>query len=587
MKTKPNHSELERKVSQLEEKLDKVGIDLLWEIFSQDPVPTLIRNVKKGRNIRYNQAMFKLTGYSQDDVPDVETWLTKIYPDKKNRKTVKELINKSFKQELDLKEYEVVITRKDGQKRFVEFSLFNVLIQGKSTEFQVVEAIDITERKRAAEELKKANKKLQQWNLELDQRVKERTQELQESENRLKMALEGANEGLWVIDFKENKMFFSAESAEMLGYELEELGTTSDKWDKITHPDDWPLVEQRLADHYEGRTSLYEAEYRAKTKEGGWKWILGHGRVMKRDKKGHPIQAIGTHVDITKLKETEIELRESEEKFRSLVEHAPFGLLIVDSDRKIGYFNPQFKTIFGYSKKELSNIDSWFKKAYPDKLYRKKVKSIWNKAINQPNQRSPEPYQFDIISKTGHSKIVRVKFVSLKEKSCLVTYEDITEIATAQEALEKREKELELKTASLEEVNTALRVLLKRIEEDKTELEEKVLYNMKDLVLPYIAKLEQSRLSENQKSFLTILKSNLDDIVSPFSRRMAASHLNLTPREVQVANLLKEDKITKEIAELLNMSESSVEFHRHNIRKKLGLVGKKVNLRTYLQSLQY
>jgi PAS domain S-box-containing protein len=587
MKTKPTYSELERRVLQIEEQLNKIGIDLLWEIFSQSPVPTLIRNVKKGRNIRYNQAMFKLTGYSQDDVPDVETWLTKIYPVKKIRKTVKELINKTIKQELDLKEYEVVITRKDGQKRYVEFSLFNVLIQDKSTEFQVVEAIDITERKQAVEELKKANKKLQQWNLELDLRVKERTQELQESENRLKMALEGANEGLWVIDFKENKMIFSGETAEMLGYNPEELGSTEKQWDKFTHPDDWPLVEQRLVDHYEGRTSLYEAEYRARTKEGSWKWILGHGRVMKRDKKGRPIQAIGTHVDITKLKETEIELRESEEKFRSLVENAPFGLLIVDSDRKIRYFNPQFKTIFGYSKKELPNIESWFKKAYPDKSYRKKVNSIWNNAINQPNHSSPEPYQFNIISKTGESKIVRVKFVSLKEKSCLVTYEDITEIATAQEALEHREKELELKTASLEDVNTALRVLLKRREEDKTELEEKVLYNVKDLVLPYIAKLEQSRLSESQKSFLTILKSNLDDIVSPFSRRLAASHLNLTPREVQVANLLKEDRITKEIAELLHMSESSVEFHRHNIRKKFGLVGKKVNLRTYLQSLQY
>jgi len=586
MKTKSKYSELESKGSQLEEKMDKVGINLLWEIFSQSPVPTLIRNVKIGRNIRYNQAMFKLTGYSQDDVPDVKTWLTKIYPDKKTRKTVMELINKTIKQELDLKEYEVVITRKDGQKRYVEFSLFNVLVQDQSTEFQIVEAIDITERKQAVEELKKANKKLQQWNLKLDLRVKERTQELQESENRLKMALEGANEGLWVIDFKENRMIFSGETAEMLGYNQEELGSTAEQWDKFTHPDDWPLVEQRLIDHYEGRTSLYEAEYRARTKEGGWKWILGHGRVVKRDRQGRPLQAIGTHVDITKLKETEIDLRESEEKFRSLVESAPFGLLIVDSDRKIGYFNPQFKTIFGYSRKELPDIERWFKKAYPDKSYRKKVKSIWNNAINQPNQNSPEPYQFNIISKTGESKIVRVKFVSLKEKSGMVTYEDITEIATAQKALEKREKELEHKTTSLEEVNTALRVLLKRREEDKTELEEKVLYNMKDLVLPYIAKLEQSRLSENQKSFLTILKSNLDDIVSPFSRRLAASHLNLTPREVQVANLLKEDKITKEIADLLHMSESSVEFHRHHIRKKLGLVGKKINLRTYLQSLQ-
>jgi PAS domain S-box-containing protein len=585
MKTKLHYSDLECKLSELQDKIGTVGIDFLWEIFSQSPVPTLIRNVRKGRNIRYNRAMFKLTGYSQSDVPDVETWLTKIYPDERIRKTLKELINKTIKQELDLKEYEAVITRKDGQKRYVEFSLFNVLIHGKSSEFQVVEAIDITERKQAVEQLKKANKKLQQWNLELDRRVQERTMELQESENRLKMALEGANEGLWVIDFKENKMIFSGETAEMLGYNLEELGSTAEQWDKFTHPDDWPLVKQRLTDHYEGRTNLYEAEYRAKTKKGGWKWILGHGRVVKRDSQGLPIQAIGTHVDITKLKETEIELRESEEKFRSLVENAPLGLLIVDSDRKIGYFNPQFKSIFGYSKKELPNIESWFEKAYPDKSYRNKVKSIWNKAINQPSQTSPDPYQFNIISKTGHSKIVRVKFVSLKEKNCLVTYEDITETATAQKALEKREKELELKTTSLKEVNTALRVLLKRREEDKTELEEKVMYNMKDLVLPYIAKLEQSRLSENQKSLIAILKSNLDDIVSPFSRRLAASHLNLTPREVQVANLLKEDKITKEIAQLLHMSESSVEFHRHNIRKKLGLVRKKVNLKTYLQSL--
>ncbi|MGD9115314.1 MAG: PAS domain S-box protein, partial [Desulfobacterales bacterium] len=177
MKTKLHYSDLECKLSELQDKIGTVGIDFLWEIFSQSPVPTLIRNVRKGRNIRYNRAMFKLTGYSQSDVPDVETWLTKIYPDERIRKTLKELINKTIKQELDLKEYEAVITRKDGQKRYVEFSLFNVLIHGKSSEFQVVEAIDITERKQAVEQLKKANKKLQQWNLELDRRVQERTME--------------------------------------------------------------------------------------------------------------------------------------------------------------------------------------------------------------------------------------------------------------------------------------------------------------------------------------------------------------------------------------------------------------------------
>jgi len=587
MTVQPSYAELEQRLYRLENQLDLITIELLWEIFSQSPVPTLIRNVKKGRNICYNRAMHKLTGYSQEEVPDVRTWLSRIYPDKKDRTAVRKLIDKTFKSELDLREYEVVITRKDSEKRFVEFSLFNVEVQGKQTDFQVVEAIDITERKQALEALEKANAKLKQWNLELDLRVKERTQALQESENRLKMALEGANEGLWVIDFKENKMVFSGETAEMLGYKLEELGSSEAQWDQFTHPEDWPLVEQRLVDHYEGRTDHYEAEYRVRTKAGGWKWFLGHGRVVKRDKKGRPLQAIGTHVDITKLKQTEIELRESEEKFRSLVENAPFGLLIVGRRRRIAYFNPQFEAIFGYTKKELYNIDNWLKKAYPDRPYRENVKSIWHTAVNRPNHSAPEPHQFNIVSKSGEKKIVRVKFVPLKEASCLVTYEDITEIATAQDALQKREQELELKTASLEEVNTALRVLLKRREEDKTELEEKILYNMKDLVFPYIAKLEDSKLSESQKSFLTILKSNLNDIVSPFSRRLAASHLNLTPREVQVANLLKQDRITKEIAELLHMSESSVEFHRHNIRRKLGLVGQKINLRTYLQSMEY
>lgn len=273
------------------------------------------------------------------------------------------------------------------------------------------------------------------------------------------MALEGANEGLWVIDFSKSTVHYTAKSAEMVDYTLEELGTTTEKWDKITHPEDWPRVEASMNDHFEGRTPYYEAEYRAKTKSGHWKWIMGHGRVVERDESGRPLQAIGTHVDITRLKEIETELRE-------------------------------------------------------------------------------------------------------------------------------REKELQMKTHNLEEMNTALRVLLKRREEDRGDLEEKVMFNMKDLVIPYMEKLEATSLNQKQRSLIGILKSNLNDIVSPFSRRLAATHMYLTPREIQVANLIKEDKLTKEIAELLNISESSVDFHRHHIRRKLGLVGKKINLKTYLQSLQ-
>ena len=146
-------------------------------------------------------------------------------------------------------------------------------------------------------------------------------------------------------------------------------------------------------------------------------------------------------------------------------------------------------------------------------------------------------------------------------------------------------KELEVKTTNLEEANTALKILLKKRDEDKIELEEKVLSNVKELVVPYLEKLKKSGLDDKQETYLSILESNLNDIISPFLRHLSSKYLNLTPAEIQIANLVKEGKTTKEIAELLASTRWAVDFHRNNLRKKLGLTNKKANLRTYLLSL--
>lgn len=167
----------------------------------------------------------------------------------------------------------------------------------------------------------------------------------------------------------------------------------------------------------------------------------------------------------------------------------------------------------------------------------------------------------------------------------VVSHEDVTAIKLAEEALRQRELELELQTQKLEETNTALRVLLKAREEDKRELEEKVLANVKELTLPYLKDLKNSGLDSRQKAYLEIIESNLDDIISPFLHHLSSKYLNLTPREIQVATLVKEGKATKEIAEMLHLSMNAVDFHRKNIREKLGLKNKKVNLRTHLLSL--
>ncbi len=167
----------------------------------------------------------------------------------------------------------------------------------------------------------------------------------------------------------------------------------------------------------------------------------------------------------------------------------------------------------------------------------------------------------------------------------IVSHENITALKFAEERLLERERELEEKSRNLEEINTALKVLLERREADKGELEEQVLGNVKQRVLPYLDRLKGTRLGPEAKEFARILETNLEEIVSPFLQRLSSSYFDLTPQEIQVAGLVKEGRMTKEIADILNVSTSAVDFHRKNIRKKLGLKTKKANLRSYLISL--
>jgi len=163
--------------------------------------------------------------------------------------------------------------------------------------------------------------------------------------------------------------------------------------------------------------------------------------------------------------------------------------------------------------------------------------------------------------------------------------EEINERKRMEEVLKKREIELKIKTKNLEELNAALTVLLKKREEDKNELEEKVLSNVKSMVLPYVEKVKITALDATQMNYMNILEAHLNEITSPFRHKLTSRSLNLTPREVQVASLIKDGRTTKEIAELMNVCPGAVALHRNHIRKKLGLNKKKVNLASHLSSL--
>ncbi|MHC4476649.1 MAG: LuxR C-terminal-related transcriptional regulator [Planctomycetota bacterium] len=167
----------------------------------------------------------------------------------------------------------------------------------------------------------------------------------------------------------------------------------------------------------------------------------------------------------------------------------------------------------------------------------------------------------------------------------VVSHEDITALKLTEEALNQSRESLTEQKQSLEEANIALKVLLKQREEDKLELEKKVLNNVKDLVLPYVEKLKNSHLKPKEKTLVEIVDTHLNDIISPLLQRFSNAKILLTPQEMQVAALVKDGKTSKEIADILNVSETTVNFHRKNLRIKFGLRNKQTNLRSYLLSM--
>lgn len=326
--------------------------------------------------------------------------------------------------------------------------------------------------------------------------------------------------------------------------------------------------------------------------------------------------------ELAERKKTEGVLRESENRYKTFLESSPDPIVVYDIKGGASYVNPAFEQTFKISREELlgRQIDFVPRQCWPetrDAIRRMLSGQTIHLFETQRLTRDGETLDVQLSSTLYRNNkgepqgnIVTLRDISAikKAEKELAGYrnhledlvderteelarsneklaQEVEERRRAEKKLMAREKELQAQSHHLGEVNTALKVLLQQRVDDKKEIQENVLRNVAELVSPYIQRIASSRLDTEQRSLLDILETNLNNIISPFIDNLSSGLARLTPVEIRVASLVKAGKTNKEIAEILLVSKNTVLFHRHNIRTKLGLKNKKINLRTHLMRM--
>ena len=432
---------------------------------------------------------------------------------------------------------------------------------------------------------------------ELRQKVKKLTDELLEQDQMEKEVERIFNFSMDMIGSGNLEGYFTkinSSFGKVLGYSKKEI--LERPFIKFVHDDDVGKTKQALKDAIKGKKEIY-IENRYKCKDGSYKWI--EWKVLTIVKEN---QFIAVGRDITDRKRIEEELRKKTHDLGERVKelNCLYGISQI-RERSDITFEKMLQKIVDLTP------SSW---QYPEiacariiiegQEYKTKnfKETVWKQTSN-------------IVVHGKRSGILEICYLEekpksnegsfLKEERTLINAiaerlgritehkKDERALRKAHDELEKRveerTRELDIQKSNLEEANIALKILSDKRQEDKKELEYNVLTNVKEMMAPYFAKIRKTKLNDQQKTILTILESYLNEIISPFSRKMFQKYLNLTPSEIEVANLIRFGRDSKEIADIMGLSPQTIYNHRQKIRKKLGIEDKKTNLRSHLLSL--
>ncbi len=412
---------------------------------------------------------------------------------------------------------------------------------------------------------------------------------LKESEQRLNFAFKGSGDGMWDWDANTGQVHYSKQWKTMLGYSDEELKDEFKEWETRVHPEDLNQSLADINDYLEGKTPTYSNQHRLLCKDGRYKWILSRGIIVSRNADGKPARLIGTHTDITEQKDIEHDLRISATAFE-----VQEGIMVTDAKNIIIRVNAAFTRLTGYSAaeavgKNASMINSRlhnasFFKAMFEAVNRERYwqGEIWNQ------RKSCEVFPClmtvtAVLDNQGHvaNYVGSFSDISLQKQAEKVLLEAKKQL---EKKLEKNALELTTLRGESEEVNTALKVMIKMRNSDNLEAKSLLNEELSHEVLPFLQRLKSGNQDVKQIRLVDTLEANLQRLVTSYGSptSITSSYKNLTPKEIQVATMVREGFSTKAIASTLSLSPETISIHRKNIRKKLGLGSKGENLRSYL-----
>jgi PAS domain S-box-containing protein len=496
----------------------------------------VLRDLETKRIIDVNSKLCEMTGYTAGAIKRMAPgWFSATLVH--NGKTVADHYAEAIRGKPQL--FERQGRMKDGTLFWVEANLRKVTIDGRECLLSVLR--DITRRRQEQEDLK-------------------------QSQERYRSIVEDQGEFLVCHFLADGTMTFVNEAlCRCLGVRREELLGKA-FWPFIAKEDVKELKTYLAAATGDGTAGTIE--HRVVTRDGRVRFLFWTGKALFDEQGISGFQAIGR--DISERRQALEALKESEKTLRALFDAIAEPVLLLDVHRRVLALNQTVASSIGKEPQEIIGtcIDDYFN---PDLMARRKK-------YTDGVVRSGKPARFD--SERAGKHFEHCAYPVFDDEGKVTRLAVFARDVTVQK---QAQKELEAKSRYLEEMNTTLRVLLNQRELDRKELEESVLSNVKQLILPTLRRLRHCGLNEDARAFLDVLETNVNEMISPFLRGLGA--YRFTPTELEVISLVREGRTAKEIAQLLNVCKGAVDIYRHHIRKKLGIRTAKTNLRSHLLSL--